>query len=209
MPFLVGAPRTETWARSLESSVPRPGLLIVDADRGALAYHPDDADLVELPEAEAVESAIEEMVGACRRGDDRAGRHCCRVVGRHARSAAPRSPSRRRRSGGRGARSASARGRESLEFAELVKRSSATRARGARCATCARAWATPSTRARRWPGRARRRTWICGRPSRRTRSAKPSSSASRRARPTPSTARTSPTGSRKAPRPASRRTWNR
>ena len=63
--------------------MPRPGLLIVDADRGSLAYHPDDADLVELPEAEAVESAIEEMVRACRRGDDRAGRHCCRVVGRH------------------------------------------------------------------------------------------------------------------------------
>ena len=124
VPFLVGAPRTETWARSLESSVPRPGLLIVDADRGALAYHPDDADLVELPEAEAVESAIEEMVRACRRGDDRAGRHCCRVVGRHVAKLCGAAKPFEASTFGRTRRAICerARGRESLEFAELVKR---------------------------------------------------------------------------------------
>ena len=124
VPFLVGAPRTETWARALESSVPRPGLLIVDADRGSLAYHADDADLVELPEAEAVESAIEDMVRACRNGDDRAGRHCCRVVGRHVAklcgAAKPFEASSFKRT--RRAICERARGRESLEFAELVKR---------------------------------------------------------------------------------------
>ena len=124
VPFLVGAPRTETWARALESSVPRPGLLIVDADRGALAYHPDDADLVELPEAEAVESAIEDMVRACRNGDDRTGGHCCRVVGRHVAklcgAAKPFEASSFKRT--RRAICERARGRESLEFAELVKR---------------------------------------------------------------------------------------
>ena len=104
--------------------MPRPGLLIVDADRGSLAYHADDADLVELPEAEAVESAIEDMVRACRNGDDRAGRHCCRVVGRHVAklcgAAKPFEASSFKRT--RRAICERARGRESLEFAELVKR---------------------------------------------------------------------------------------
>ena len=124
VPFLVGAPRTETWARCLENRLPRPGLLIVDADRGALAYHPDDADLVELPEARAVEDAIEDLVKACQHGDGRAGRHCGRVVGRHVAklcgAAKPFEASHFKRT--RQSIVERARGRESLEFAKLVKR---------------------------------------------------------------------------------------
>ena len=72
-PSCVGAPRTaRRWWRSL-GSVPRPGLLIVDADRGCAELGPDDADLVRAARAEAVEGAVEEMVRACRRARPRRG----------------------------------------------------------------------------------------------------------------------------------------
>ena len=148
VPFLVGAPRTE-GARSLESSVPRPGLLTSSTRTAARSRTtPTTRTSSELPEAEAVESAIEDMVRACS-GDDRAGRHGCRVVGRHT------SPRPRRREALRGvdvredaARDLRARARAASRWnsPNLAKREVGDAARAA-VATSARAWATPSTRA--------------------------------------------------------------
>jgi len=132
VPFLVGAPRTETWARCIAERLPKPGFFVLDADDGGLCFHPHDADLLELPHADALADALAPLVEAARGADapdaprarDAAG-HAARVVCRHVaklatvalkfESTQAANPARRSRL------AESVRGRESVEFANLMR----------------------------------------------------------------------------------------
>jgi len=140
VPFIIGAPRTETWSKCLEARLPKPGLVVLDVDLTHLFVHPHDADLVELPHAEELEEALEPMLSAFAEAaqapskngqvfvDERLRRACAsvlRVVSRHVvklatiatrfESKAPGNDLRRSRL------AQSLRTRDSIEFAQLFK----------------------------------------------------------------------------------------
>ena len=133
LPFVVGAPKTETWARCIGERLPRPGFFVLDADDRALCFHPHDADLLELPHADALAEALAPLLDGARRAaspDDpravKAATHAARLISRHVaklvtvalkfETKQASNPARR------SALAQSVRGRESIEFANLMKR---------------------------------------------------------------------------------------
>lgn len=120
-PYLVGTPRTPPWLDCVANRLPREGLVVVDLDASHIAFHPKDADFLDLPNADALLTALKpalddlkvDRADASRRAQSSIARHIVRLcrVAISLRDEEPRPPTR---------------ARESVEFAALLSAEAAS-----------------------------------------------------------------------------------
>lgn len=137
-PYIVATPRTTTWCECIANRLPNPGLVVLDLDSASFCFNPTDADLVELPNADALIEVLQPMLAVLRLNAadslevttcmEKSARVAQKQVARHvtrlcrvAMCFEKRSGANAERNRGQRLTEVAARTRESIEFATIMR----------------------------------------------------------------------------------------